>query len=241
MISDNKKKINIQVIDEDQILYEDNHIIVVNKKFSEIVQGDKTGDIPLSEKVKNYLKIKYNKTGNVFIGVPHRLDRPVSGIIIFTKTSKALSRISKMFFEHSIRKKYLAVVEAKPPKDKDFLIHFLKKNEKLNKSFIVQPNVKGASEAKLFYCVKAVSKNYYLLEVELFTGKHHQIRAQLAAIGCPIKGDVKYGARRCNKNASIYLHSYYVYFEHPIHVGKIVEIKAPPPDETLWNYFKLFL
>lgn len=225
-----------QIIDEQQILFEDNHIIIINKKPSEIVQGDKTGDVPLSEKLKIYLKKKYNKPGNVFVGVVHRIDRPVSGIVIFAKTSKALSRINIIFNKREIKKKYLAVVEAKPQYESGNLIHYLVKEEKQNKSYVRNKDAKGASRAELNYNLIASSDNYYLLEVELLTGKHHQIRAQLAAIGCPIKGDLKYGAKRSNKYASIHLHAYKADFIHPVNQQKI-EIIAPLPDETLWNYF----
>jgi len=225
-----------EIIDEQQILFEDNHIIIINKKPSEIVQGDKTGDVPLSEKLKIYLKKKYNKPGNVFVGVVHRIDRPVSGIVIFAKTSKALSRINIIFNKREIKKKYLAVVEAKPQYESGNLIHYLVKEEKQNKSYVRNKDAKGASRAELNYNLIASSDNYYLLEVELLTGKHHQIRAQLAAIGCPIKGDLKYGAKRSNKDASIHLHAYKADFIHPVNQQKI-EIIAPLPDETLWNYF----
>ncbi len=225
-----------EIIDEQQILFEDNHIIIINKKPSEIVQGDKTGDVPLSEKLKIYLKKKYNKPGNVFVGVVHRIDRPVSGIVIFAKTSKALSRINIIFNKREIKKKYLAVVEAKPQYESGNLIHYLVKEEKQNKSYVRNKDAKGASRAELNYNLIASSDNYYLLEVELLTGKHHQIRAQLAAIGCPIKGDLKYGAKRSNKDASIHLHAYKADFIHPVNLQKI-EIIAPLPDETLWNYF----
>lgn len=219
-----------------RVLYEDNHLIIINKKPSEIVQGDKTGDTPLSEIIKEYLKIKYNKPGNVFVGVVHRVDRPVSGCVIFAKTDKALSRMNKLIHDRQIRKKYWAVVKNKPPKDTDHLINFLLKNEKQNKSYSVKPDAKGALKAELEYNVIKKSDNYYLLEVELFTGRHHQIRAQLAEIGSSIKGDLKYGFPRSNADASICLHARSVEFIHPVSKEKIF-IVAPLPDEPIWNYF----
>ena len=219
-----------------RVLHEDNHILIINKKPSEIVQGDKTGDIPLSEKIKEYLKIKYNKPGNIFVGVIHRVDRPVSGCLIFAKTDKALTRMNKLIHDRQIKKVYWAVVKNKPPKDSDRLVHYLSKNEKQNKSYSVKAEAKGAQKAELEYNVIAKSDNYYLLEVELFTGRHHQIRAQLAEIGCPIKGDLKYGFPRPNTDASIHLHARKVEFEHPVS-KEIIKIEAPLPNETIWNYF----
>ena len=219
-----------------RVLHEDNHILIINKKPSEIVQGDKTGDIPLSEKIKEYLKIKYNKQGNIFVGVIHRVDRPVSGCLIFAKTDKALTRMNKLIHDRKIKKIYWAVVKNKPPKDSDRLVNYLSKNEKQNKSYSVKAEAKGAQKAELEYNVIAKSDNYYLLEVELFTGRHHQIRAQLAEIGCPIKGDLKYGFPRPNHDASIHLHARKVEFEHPVS-KKIIKIEAPLPNETIWNYF----
>ena len=219
-----------------RVLHEDNHILIINKKPSEIVQGDKTGDIPLSEKIKEYLKIKYNKQGNIFVGVIHRVDRPVSGCLIFAKTDKALTRMNKLIHDRKIKKIYWAVVKNKPPKDSDRLVNYLSKNEKQNKSYSVKAEAKGAQKAELEYNVIAKSDNYYLLEVELFTGRHHQIRAQLAEIGCPIKGDLKYGFPRPNTDASIHLHARKVEFEHPVS-KEIIKIEAPLPNETIWNYF----
>ena len=219
-----------------RVLHEDNHILIINKKPSEIVQGDKPGDIPLSEKIKEYLKIKYNKPGNIFVGVIHRVDRPVSGCLIFAKTDKALTRMNKLIHDRQIKKVYWAVVKNKPPKDSDRLVHYLSKNEKQNKSYSVKAEAKGAQKAELEYNVIAKSDNYYLLEVELFTGRHHQIRAQLAEIGCPIKGDLKYGFPRPNTDASIHLHARKVEFEHPVS-KEIIKIEAPLPNETIWNYF----
>jgi len=219
-----------------RVLYEDNHLIIINKKSSEIVQGDKTGDPPLSEKIKEYLKIKYNKPGNVFVGVVHRVDRPVSGCVIFAKTDKALSRMNKLIQERQIKKIYWAVVKNKPSKESDRLVHYLRKNEKQNKSYSVNAEVKGALKAELEYTVIAKSDNYFLLEVELFTGRHHQIRAQLAEIGCPIKGDLKYGFPRSNQDASIHLHARKIEFIHPVSKEKI-KIIASLPEEVVWNYF----
>ena len=220
-----------------EILFEDNHLLIVNKQPSQIVQGDKTGDKPLSEILKDYLKEKYNKPGNVFLGVAHRLDRPASGVVIFAKTSKALERLNKMFKEKEIHKTYWAVVKNKPPVDSDHLIHFLKKNEKQNKSFSCLPDDKSASKSELKYKLINKSDNYFLLEINLITGRHHQIRAQLAAIGCPIKGDIKYGFPRTNQDASIHLHARKVEFAHPVSKEKISIIASPPAD-AIWDIFK---
>jgi 23S rRNA pseudouridine1911/1915/1917 synthase len=217
-------------------LYEDNHIIVVNKRPSDIVQGDKTGDTPLSEIVKSYIKEKYQKPGNVFCGVVHRLDRPVSGAVIFARTSKALSRLNDMLRKHEIRKTYWAVVEKAPPKQEDTLVHFLRKNAKQNKSYVVKEGPKDALRAELSYKLLASSDKYHLLEVKLKTGRHHQIRVQLAHIGCIIKGDLKYGAKRSNHDASIHLHARQIAFIHPVRKTEI-NITAPPPADSLWDYF----
>ncbi len=219
-----------------EILYEDNHIIVVNKKPSDIVQGDKTGDIPLSETVKLYLKEKYNKPGNVFCGVVHRLDRPVSGALIFARTSKALSRLNEMLRKHEIRKTYWAVVEKMPQQKQGHLVNFLRKNQKQNKSYVVKEGSAGALKAELNYKHLVSSDNYHLLEVELLTGRHHQIRVQLAHMGCIIKGDLKYGAKRSNKDASIHLHARKIQFIHPVRKTEM-EIIAPPPKDGVWDYF----
>ena len=221
---------------KDDILYEDNHIIVVNKKPSDIIQGDKTGDMPLSEITKLYLKEKYNKPGNVFCGVVHRLDRPVSGAVIFARTSKALSRLNEMLRKHEIQKKYWAVVEQKPKNQKGYLVNFLRKNPKQNKSYVVKEGSEGALKAELNYKHIASSDKYHLLEIELLTGRHHQIRAQLAYIGCIIKGDLKYGAKRSNKDASIHLHARYLDFIHPVKKTEI-SIIANPPKDAIWDYF----
>lgn len=221
----------------DSVLYEDNHIIIINKKPSEIVQGDKSGDKPLSEIVKEYLKEKYNKPGNVFVGVVHRLDRPVSGIVIFARTSKALTRLNKIIKERKIRKLYWAVVKNTPKISSNHLVHYLRRDTKKNKSFAFEKKVINSQKAELKYQLISRSDHYFLLEVELLTGRHHQIRAQLAAIGCPIKGDLKYGSPRSNDNASIHLHAREVEFIHPVSKDKI-SIFAEPPNDPVWNYFK---
>ena len=218
------------------VLYEDNHIIVVNKAASEIVQGDKTGDIPLSETVKVYLKEKYQKPGNVFVGVTHRLDRPVSGLVVFAKTSKALSRLNEMFRVGDVHKVYWAIVKNEPKQPEGELVHWLVRNEKQNKSYAYDREVKDAKKAMLKYRMIGRSDNYTLLEVELMTGRHHQIRCQLAKMGCPIKGDLKYGSARSNPDGSICLHARRISFVHP--VSKLpIELEAPLPDGNLWSSF----
>jgi len=219
-----------------RILYEDNHLIVINKLPSEIVQGDKTGDLPLSEEVKQFLKKKYNKPGNVFTGVIHRLDRPVSGVIVFAKTGKALSRMNELVKNREIKKTYWAIVKNRPKEKEAVLTHFLVRNEKKNKSFVSNKKLENSKEATLTYRLMASSKDYHLLEVDLHTGRHHQIRAQLAAIGCPIKGDLKYGFSRSNNDASISLHARSVSFVHPVK-KETLTIMANPPDDVLWRYF----
>lgn len=221
---------------EERILFEDNHLIIVNKLPSEIVQGDKTGDVCLLDDVKSYIKDTYNKPGNVFAGLVHRIDRPVSGAVIFAKTSKALSRMTVKVKERQFSKTYLAIVKNKPPKDADELSHYMVKNESQNKSYIVSSSAKGAKLAQLRYRVIGVSDSYYLLEIELITGRHHQIRAQLAHIGCPIKGDLKYGFPRSNPDASISLHAYRLEFEHPTTKTPII-VTAPKPVGSPWNFF----
>jgi len=217
-----------------EILFEDNHLIIVNKKAGDITQGDKTGDAPLSDIIKDYIKEKYNKPGNVYLGVVHRLDRPTSGVIIFAKTSKALSRTTKMLRDKEINKTYWAVVKNKPKKKKDTLINYLKKNPKNNKSYAVGENVNGAKKAILHYEVIKELDNYSLLEINLETGRHHQIRTQLSNIGSPIKGDLKYGFPRSNKDASIHLHARKIAFTHPVSKEKI-EVLAPTPQDVIWN------
>ena len=219
------------------VLYEDNHIIVVNKQSGEIVQGDKTGDTPLSDIVKAWLKEKYNKPGNVFLGVVHRLDRPVSGIVLFAKTSKALPRLNKLFAEHEkVRKTYWAIVANKPPQESGTLTHWLTRNEKTNTAKAYDREVPNSKKAILDYRLIAASQRYYLLEIQLHTGRHHQIRCQLAKIGCPIKGDLKYGAPRSNPDGSICLHARHLELEHPVS-HEIISITAPVPQDTLWQAF----
>ncbi len=219
------------------IVYEDNHIIVVNKTASEIVQGDKTGDEPLSERLKGYLKVKYNKPGNVFIGVTHRLDRPVSGLVVFAKTSKALSRLNAMFQTKEVKKTYWAIVTAAPPQEEGELVHYLVRNEKQNKSYAYDRERPESKRAILHYRLLAHSERYWLLEVDLQTGRHHQIRCQLAKMGCPIKGDLKYGAPRSNPDASICLHARQIRFIHPVS-KEMINLTAPLPDGNLWAAFK---
>ncbi|OIQ24014.1 RluA family pseudouridine synthase [Lacinutrix sp. MedPE-SW] len=217
-----------------QVIYEDNHIIVVNKRAGDIVQGDKTGDKPLSDVVKEYLAEKYNKPGNVYLGTVHRLDRPTTGLVIFSKTSKALPRLNKLFVSKDISKTYWALVKNKPKKEKDTLIHWLKKNPKNNKSRAHIKEVPDSKKAILHYKTIKVLDNYILLEVNLETGRHHQIRVQLSSIGSPIKGDLKYGFDRSNKDASISLHARNIKFIHP--VSKIdLDITAPLPNDAIWN------
>ena len=220
------------------VVYEDNHIVVVNKTSSEIVQGDKTGDTPLSEMVKQYLKEKYNKPGNVFIGVTHRLDRPVSGLVVFAKTSKALPRLNEMFRNGEVKKTYWAIVKECPKETEGELVHYLVRNEKQNKSYAYDKEVKNSKKAVLHYKLIGHSQNYYLLEVDLKTGRHHQIRCQLAKMGCPIKGDVKYGSPRSNPDGSICLHARTVQFVHPVS-KEMIRLTAPVPEGNLWNGFEI--
>lgn len=216
-----------------QILYEDNHIIAVNKAVGDIVQGDKTGDTPLSEHVKAYIKEKYQKPGEVFLGVTHRLDRPTTGVVLFARTSKALARLNQMFqTHHTIKKTYWAIVEHCPPQTEGQLVNYLIRREKENKTYITDPQDKNGKIAILQYKLIGKSDRYFLVEVNLETGRHHQIRCQLAAIGCPIKGDLKYGARRSNKDGGISLHARQVEFVHPVSKQRVV-IVAPPPKDFL--------
>ena len=217
-----------------QILHEDNHIIVVNKRVGDIVQGDKTGDKPLSEIVKEYLKQKYNKPGEVFLGVVHRLDRPTTGIVVFAKTSKALTRLNELFSNRETQKTYWAVVKNKPPKNEDILIHFLKRNEKNNTSKAHLKEVPDSKKASLDYKIIATLDNYFILEINLHTGRHHQIRAQLSAIGCPIKGDLKYGFDRSNPDGGIHLHARKLAFIHPV-TKEIITLVAPTPSDAIWK------
>ena len=217
------------------VLYEDNHIIAVNKTCNEIVQGDKTGDTPLSEIVKAYIKEKYNKPGEVFLGVTHRLDRPTSGVVLFARTSKALTRLNEMFKSHEqIQKTYWAIVQGAPKQPEARLENWLTRNETLNKSFIAKAGAKEAKQAILSYKTLATGDHYSLLEINLETGRHHQIRCQLAAIGCPVKGDLKYGAKRSNPDGGICLHAREIRFIHPVKKEPVC-ITAPVPDDPLWS------
>ncbi len=217
-----------------KVVYEDNHIIIVDKHSGEIVQGDKTGDKPLSDTVKEYIKQKYNKPGNVFLGVVHRLDRPVSGLVVFAKTSKALSRLNDMFRTGDVHKTYWAIVKRRDIATEGTLTDWLTRNERQNKSYAHEREVPGAKKAVLKYKVRAVADNYMLIEVTLLTGRHHQIRCQLSHMGCPIKGDLKYGAPRSNPDGSISLLSRRVEFVHPVSKENIVAY-ADVPDDRLWN------
>jgi len=219
------------------VLYEDNHIIAVNKTCNEIVQGDKTGDTPLSELLKSWLKEKYSKPGNVFVGVTHRLDRPVSGVVLFAKTSKSLSRLNEMFRDGEVKKTYWAIVKNRPPAEEGDLIHWLVRNEKQNKSYAYDQEKPNSKKAILHYKLISASDNYYLLEIDLKTGRHHQIRVQLSKMGCPIKGDLKYGFDRSNKDGGISLHARQASFIHPVSKEPI-NIIAPVPDDNLWKGFK---
>ncbi len=220
-----------------RVLFEDNHLIAVNKLSSEIVQGDETGDRTLAEDVKSYLKEVYSKPGNVFLGIPHRLDRPSSGAVLFTKTDKALSRISVMFKERRIRKIYWAVFDSTPPETEGELVHHLVRDSSKNKSFAYDKKRGDSKEARLTYRLIGATKNYFLVEIELITGRHHQIRAQFAKAGCRIKGDLKYGSPRSNRGGGIHLHARRLEFIHPV-TEKPVIIEAPAPDEALWNVFR---
>ncbi|WP_136465653.1 RluA family pseudouridine synthase [Flagellimonas onchidii] len=217
-----------------QVLYEDNHLIVINKRSGDIVQGDKTGDAPLSEVVKEYLKKKYNKPGNVYLGVVHRLDRPTSGIVLFAKTSKALPRLNKLFAEGKAKKVYWAVVKNPPEQERGTLEHWLVRNPKQNKSYAYEKEVANSKKAILDYSIRKKLDSYSLLEINLKTGRHHQIRAQLAAVGCHIKGDLKYGAQRSNKNGGIHLHARSLALEHPVKKETIL-FEAAPPEDAIWN------
>lgn len=219
-----------------EVLYEDNHLIAINKRPGDIVQGDKTGDAPLNEILKAYLKKKYNKPGNVFLGVIHRIDRPVSGVVVFAKTSKALARMNAKLQEKTFQKTYWAIIEKYPPGKEGTLKNYLVKNQEKNKSFASDLPKKGYKQSELVYKLTASSDRYFLLNIDPKTGRHHQIRVQLSKIGCPIKGDVKYGSKRSNKDASISLHARKVEFEHPTLKEKTTII-APPPHDNLWDFF----
>lgn len=220
------------------ILYEDNHLLIVNKRAGEIVQGDKTGDEPLVERMKQYIKDTCAKPGQVFLGVTHRLDRPVSGIVVFARTSKALSRMNALFAAGEVHKTYWAIVKNRPPRTSDTLVHWLVRNEKQNKSYAYDHERDGAKRAVLDYRLIGQSDRYCLLEVILHTGRHHQIRCQLAHIGCPIRGDLKYGAPRSNPDGSISLLARSIQFIHPVS-KKDIRIEAPLPDDPLWRQFRL--
>ena len=217
-----------------QVLYEDNHIIVINKRVGDLVQGDKTGDKPLSELVKEYIKVKKNKPGNVFLGVVHRLDRPTSGVVIFARTSKALSRLSEMFRKKTIEKTYWAIVKQLPEATSGTLKSYLKKNPRNNRSTSYNKQIAGSKESILHYTTKKSLDRYHLLEISLETGRHHQIRCQLAAIGSPIKGDLKYGFDRSNSDGGIHLHARQVQFTHPV-TKEPLTIQAPTPKDPVWN------
>ena len=217
-----------------QIIYEDNHLLVINKRIGDIIQGDKTGDVPLSEVCKQHLKLKYNKPGKVYLGVIHRLDRPTSGIVAFAKTSKALTRMNEIFKNRTTQKTYWAIVKNQPPKQEDTLRHFITRNEKNNTCKAHINEVPNSKEAILDYKILKKLDNYYILEIALHTGRHHQIRAQLAALGCPIKGDLKYGFNRSNPNGGISLHAQKLVFTHPT-TREIVTLTAQPPENDLFN------
>lgn len=219
-----------------RILYEDNHLLIFNKLPGEIVQGDKTGDVPLVDRLKEYIKEKYNKPGNVFLGVVHRLDRPASGVVLFARTGKALGRMNGMLREGTIQKIYWAIVKNRPVPESGHLVHFLSKNEVQNRSYVVDQEGQGSKRAELVYRLIQSGDRYHLLEIELLTGRHHQIRVQLASIGCPIKGDIKYGFPRTNEDGSIHLHARRVEFQHPVS-KELLRVEAPPPEDTLWEYF----
>ena len=219
-----------------EILYEDNHIIAVYKRSSDLAQGDKTGDVPLDVEIKKYLAEKYKKTGEVFLGVVHRLDRPVSGVMLYARTSKALSRLNEMFKARQVKKTYLAIVKERPPEDEATISHFLKKNEAQNKTYVYDTEVKGSKEASLTYRLIGRSEKYYLLEIDLHSGRHHQIRAQLAKIGCPIKGDLKYGFARSNEDGGISLFARKIEFVHPVKKEPIT-ILAHFPEGDIWSAF----
>ena len=217
-----------------QIIHEDNHLIVVNKRVGDIVQGDKTGDKPLSEVVKEYIKEKYNKPGDVFLGVVHRLDRPTTGIVVFAKTSKALTRLNETFKNRETQKTYWAIVKKMPPKEKDTLVHFLKRNTKNNTSKAHLKEVPESKKASLNYQIIKKLDHYFVLKIDLHTGRHHQIRAQLQAIGCPIKGDLKYGFDRSNPDGGIHLHAKKLVLTHPVS-KEIIIFNAPTPNDSIWN------
>lgn len=220
-----------------QILFEDNHLIVVNKTNSDLVQRDSTGDDALVDKLKEYIKEKYHKPGDVFLGVTHRLDRPVSGVVVFARTSKALGRMNALFHDDKIKKTYWAIVKKLPEKEEDTLVHYITRNSKQNKSYCHNSEVKDSKRAELSYKLLVSSDNYHLLEIDLKTGRHHQIRAQLATMGCPIKGDLKYGFPRSNPDGGISLHARSISFIHPVSKEDINLLANPPEGEVLWRFF----
>ncbi|MCF0190208.1 MAG: RNA pseudouridine synthase [Marinilabiliaceae bacterium] len=220
-----------------EILYEDNHIIAVNKRAGEIVQSDKTGDRTLADDVKDYIKVKYNKPGDVFLGIVHRIDRPVSGVVLFARTSKALARLNEMFKNHTVKKIYWAITQNRPPQEAEELHHYMSKNEEKNRTNVSISPRTGYKEAVLSYKLLSSTPNINLLEVELQTGRHHQIRAQLSRIGCPIRGDLKYGSKRSNDGGGINLHSRRLVFKHPVK-DEMITIEAPLPDESVWKAFE---
>jgi 23S rRNA pseudouridine1911/1915/1917 synthase len=219
-----------------EILYEDNHLIAVYKRSSDLAQGDRTGDEPLEVEIKKYLAEKYKKPGEVFLGVVHRLDRPVSGVMLYARTSKALSRLNELFKTRQVKKIYLAIVKDRPPEDEATIKHFLKKNESQNKTYVYDTEVKGSKEASLTYRLIGRSEKYYLLEIELHSGRHHQIRAQLAKIGCPIKGDLKYGYARSNEDGGISLFARKLEFVHPVK-KEMITITGHFPEGDIWSHF----
>jgi len=226
------------MFDSFEILYEDNHLIAVNKGVHDLVQGDNTGDVALDSMVKNYLKQKYNKPGRVYLGVTHRLDRPVSGVVLFTRTSKALTRMNELFRSGNIQKTYWAIVKNRPAKDQDTLTSYITRNTKQNKSYCSEKQTEHSKLARLEYIWLASSENYHLLEVNLLTGRHHQIRAQLASIGSPIKGDLKYGFPRSNPDGGISLHARKIAFSHPVTKDNIEIVATPPSEDKLWAYLQ---
>lgn len=228
-----KEKI-VSTKDNLQIIHEDNHIIVINKRVGDIVQGDSTGDKPLSDIVKEYIKIKYNKPGDVFLGVVHRLDRPTTGIVVFAKTSKALTRLNEIFKNRETQKTYWAIIKNTPPKEKDTLTHFLKRNSKNNTSKAHLKEIPDSKLASLSYQIFKKLDNYFALEIDLHTGRHHQIRAQLQAIGCPIKGDLKYGFNRSNSDGGIHLHAKKLTLKHPVS-KEVITFTAAAPLDPIWN------
>lgn len=218
------------------VLYEDNHIIIVNKRTSDLVQGDSSGDEPLDAVVKQYIRERYKKPGDVFLGVVHRLDRPVSGCVVYARTSKALTRLSELFRTREVKKSYWAIVTERPPAEEGELRNFLKKNESQNKSYVYDKEVKGSKEAILSYRIIGRSSSFYLLEIDLQTGRHHQIRAQLAAAGCPVRGDLKYGSKRSNEGGGISLHARRISFIHPVKKEEVT-VEAPLPEDKVWRLF----